>query len=572
MAGSASLEGFDMPATHVGRSAGSGLIRRCVVGLSLAVCVTSFAQQPSAPTVAVSGGRIQGRTLPMPGGAVFKGIPYAAPPVGEMRWRETQPVKPWKDLLQAGEFRNGCGQTEPGAGEAGPATEDCLYLNVWAPTWPARGRQPVILWINGGELFGGSGALKSGVESLVHRGVILVSANYRGTLLGMMGHPELTAESPHHSSANYMLFDEVAVLRWIHDNIGRFGGDPANVTVFGQSGGAHVISMLLASPFTKGLIQRAIIDSGAPMQGPRPFLHLEELEQIGEVTAQVLKAPATGTIRYLRSLPAAEVVAAMPAVRAKLLEMNGEAYDEGTDGYVIPQPPGEVWSTHREPPVPMMMGNTSQDTAATIRGETVPGPNASAKEVAAWETNILQLFYGDTPDLLETALQNYGLRGAPNEVLNAVPYGSPVQQLGVDFDHRCGTQLSAALHSTLAPTWLFEFSRTTHAHLPTHGSELRYVFGYDDLEDTAERRQSEIIQGYWTNFARTGNPNGPGLPDWPKYDAAKKTSLEFSNEGPVQKSAFRAVACAPYVEKYARDPKPLTGGIHTYIRGPAITR
>jgi para-nitrobenzyl esterase len=503
---------------------------------------------------------------------VFKGIPYAAPPVGDLRWRETQPVKPWKDTLRASEFRRGCGQKEGGVQGTGDAAEDCLYLNVWSPTWPAGMKNPVIFWINGGELFGGSGALRPGIESLVRHGVVLVSANYRGTLLGMMGHPELTAESPHHSSANYMIFDEVAVLRWIHDNIARFGGDPGNVTVFGQSGGAHLISMLLATPFAKGLIHRAILDSGAPMQGPRPFLRLDELENIGVVTAQVLKAPTTGTIRYLRSLPAAEVVAAMPAVRAKLLEMGGEAYDEGTDGYIMPRPAGEAWSTHKELPVPMIIGSMSQDTAATIKGAAIPGPNASPEEVADWKKRILELFYGDTPDLLEQAMKAYGLRGDPNDVSTYAPYGTPAQQLGTDFDHRCGTHMSAALHSAVAPTWLFEFSRTTPGHLPTHSSELRYVFGYDDLEDAAARQQSAIMQGYWTNFARTGDPNGPGLPMWPKYETAGKQSLEFANDGPVQRAAVRAIACAPYIEKYTRDPKPLTGGAGTYIRGPAVTQ
>src|SRR5258706_3896534 len=159
---------------------------------------------PAGPVVAAAGGKVQGRPLPEPGGAVFKGIPYAAPPVGELRWRETQPVKPWQGVLEVGEFRAGCGQSVAGADGANVATEDCLYLNVWAPERPAGAKQPVIFWINGGELAGGSGALREGTESLARQGVILVSANNRGTLLGMMGHPELTSESSHHSSANYM--------------------------------------------------------------------------------------------------------------------------------------------------------------------------------------------------------------------------------------------------------------------------------------------------------------------------------------------------------------------------------
>lgn len=545
-----------------------------VAGLSLLISSASLAEGPAGPVVTVTGGQVQGRPLPAPGGAVFKGIPYAAPPTGNLRWRETQPVKPWTGVLQAGEFRQGCGQTPRGeAGAAKATTEDCLYLNVWAPEWPMRAKMPVMFWINGGELAGGSGALKSGAESLARHGVILVSANYRGTLLGMMGHPELTAESPHHSSANYGILDEIAVLNWIHENIAQFGGDPGNVTVFGQSGGSHLTSMLLASPLTKGLIDRAILHSGAPMQSIRPYLTLAQLEQIGVVTGQVLKAPSAGRIKYLRDLPASEIVAAMPAVRTRLLETTGQAYDEGTDGYAIPRPPNEVWTAHEEAHVPLMIGSTAHDTTATIAGEDPLGPNASPEETAAWEKRLLEIFYGKYPDLLSEALKNYGLAGSgPNAVSDYPPYGSPLLQLGVDLNHRCSAELSASLHSAVAPTWQFEFTRTTPGHLPSHGSELRYIFGYDDLADQSDRAYSDSMQRYWTNFAKTGDPNGPGLPVWTKYDAGTKPSLDFATDGPVERKASRAIACAPYVEKYTRDPKLLSNGDNLRVRGTGGAR
>ena len=532
-----------------------------------------FAQGTPGPVVTIANGKVQGRLLPAPGGAVFKGIPYAAPPIGDMRWREPQPVKPWSGVLQVGEFRTGCGQNAPnGANGAKATVEDCLYLNVWAPEWPAGAKKPVMFWINGGELAGGSGALKSGAESLARHGVILVSANYRGTPLGMMGHPELTAESPHHASANYGILDEIAVLKWIHENIASFGGDPGNVTVFGQSGGSHLISMLLATPQTKGLIHRAILHSGAPMQSIRPYLTLKQLEQIGIATGEVLTAPSTGTIKYLRGLPASEIVAAMPAVRTQLLDTTGQAYDEGTDGYAIPRPPNEVWSAHEELPVPVMIGSTAHDTTVAIAGEEPLNANASPEEVAAWEKRLLELFYGKDPDLLKQAMKIYGLLGSPNEISNYPPYGSPVLQLTVDLNHRCSSAMSAALHSTVAPTWQFEFTRTTPGHLPSHGSELRYIFGYDDLEDADSRKQSDIMQQYWTNFAKTGDPNGPGLPVWPKYNTTAKQSMEFATEGPIERTANRAVACAPYIEKYTRHPKLLSNGDNLRVRGTGGAR
>jgi para-nitrobenzyl esterase len=262
----------------------------------------------------------------------------------------------------------------------------------------------------------------------------------------------------------------------------------------------------------------------------------------------------------------------MPEVRQRLLDMDGEAYDEGTDGYVIPQSPGEVWSTHKEAPVPLMIGNTTQDTAATIGGAPIPHAKASPEVVSAWKQRILGLFYGKDPDLLERAANIYGMRDGPNEVSTYPPYGTPQLQLGVDLNHRCSSVLSASWHSAIAPTWLFEFSRTTPAHPPAHGSELRYIFGYDDLEDESSRKYSDVMQQYWTNFAKTGDPNGAGLPVWSKYDVTTKPSLEFTHDGPVQRNANRAVACAPYSEKYTRDPKPLTGGDKTFVRGPGVVR
>jgi para-nitrobenzyl esterase len=216
-----------------------------VSGLFLILSSISLAQEPAGPVVKVMGGQVQGQFLPAPGGAVFKGIPYAAQPIGDLRWKETQPLKPWSGVLKATEFRNGCGLVPKGTDAANINPEDCLYVNVWAPEWPSTTKKAVMVWITGGELFGGSGALAPGSESLARHGVVLVGVNYRGGPLSMMGHPELTAESPHHSSGNYMIYDIVAALKWIHDNIAQFGGDPGNVTVFGQSGGARMTSFLL---------------------------------------------------------------------------------------------------------------------------------------------------------------------------------------------------------------------------------------------------------------------------------------------------------------------------------------
>jgi para-nitrobenzyl esterase len=544
-----------------------------LAALSWAVCSASSIQTTEAPLVAVSGGKLQGEALPSPGGAVFKGIPYAAPPVGDLRWRETRPARPWGGVKQAVAYQPGCGEVarRPEVAKANPGInpEDCLYLNVWTPAWPATGKKmAVIYWINGGELEGGSGEMRPGVESLVRHGVVLVSANYRGHLLGMMGHPELDQESAHRSSANYMVYDQIAVLKWIHDNITRFGGDPGNVTVMGQSGGAHATSMLVASPLTRGLIHRAIIHSGSPMQAVRPYLTHDELDQIGIVTAEILKAPATDQLKFLRGLPAADLVAAMRPVRTRLIQTHGgQAYDEGTDGYAIPQPTNEVWQSHQESPIPLMVGSTGVDSGSAPTGVGPLERNATPAQALAWEKLLLEKFYAREPDLLQRALQIYGLSPGPNEISTYAPYGTPVEQIGVDLNHRCSVGMTAAYHSAIAPTYQFEFNIATPGRPAAHTADLRYVFGYDDIESAALRKQSDIMQQYWTNFAKTGNPNGPGLPAWQKYAAATKPSMEFTNNGPIAKPQPRQAACAPYVEKYTRDPKRLSTGADLQVRG-----
>ena len=552
-----------------------------LVGICAAAAASSpasVAQEIADPIVTVTGGHIQGRLLPAPGGAAFKGIPYAAPPVGDLRWRETQPVRSWAGVRQAAEFGPGCPAVNSSNGRS--SAEDCLYLNVWTPAWPvAAGKKlPVIFWINGGELYGGSASLKPGSESLTRHGVILVSANYRGQLFGIPGHPELTAESPYHASGNYMFYDEVAALKWVHDNIARFGGDPNNVTVFGQSGGAHFISMFLTSPLAKGLVNRAIVDSDS-VADIRPYLTLRELEQIGVAMAQALNAPSIGAVKYLRSQSAEQISASMAEVRKRLTQMNFAAYDEGVDGYTIPENPAEVYRTHKELPIPLIVGNTAHDTGVVnaaypgveyskVDGRLISKIPPSHDGEVAWVKSVLDLFYKKYPDLLDKALQAYGVNGPAKENLNYPPYGSLLQQVGSDLNHRCGTRTTAMWHSAVAPTWEFEFSRSVPGPA-NHGAELKYVFGTltkDDLADPNAIRVRYAIQTYWTNFAKTGNPNGPGMPEWPKFNSANPQSMEFADAGPTIRNRNRAVACSPYVDLMNREPHPLLGGDGQMVR------
>ena len=556
----------------------SSLIRRItlsfgccavVAGLSLVVSPATRAQKSDGPVVTVAGGKVQGRFLPAPGGAVFKGIPYAAPPVGNLRWREAQPVVPWMGVRQAAEYGADCTPNQvEGPSHFPPnlsippraTSEDCLFLNVWTPQWAAGAKLPVMVWFHGEELFGGTGALASGPaeqaeSSLSRHGVVLVRINYRPHLLGMMGHPELTTESPHHASGDYVILDAFASLKWVHENISCFGGDPNNVTIFGQSGGATITSYLVTSPLTKGLISRAIIESGAPVTASRPAFSKERLEQIGLETAEILKAPSHDPIKYLRGLPVSEIASASNQLRANRNSDGG--YNEGVDGYAITQTPAEVFRSHREAHVPVIIGSVAQDSNQ-IEGVSPLKRGATPEETSAWVDNALQVFYGKYPDLLELARQIYGLRGAPDEVSTYPPYGPVQEQVGVDLHHRCAVVTSALWHSTIAPTYVYDFSWTFLDYPPMHEAELRFVFGYlslGEIKDESARKLADEIEQYWTNFARTGNPNGPGLPEWPGYSATSKQAIDFSNDGPVVKS-YRA-ACAPYTEMMNRLPSPL---------------
>jgi para-nitrobenzyl esterase len=245
------------------------------------------AQEP--PIVTITGGKIRGSALSR--GAVFKGIPFAAPPIGDLRWREPSAMKPWPGLRDATNFGARCMQNGVGV------SEDCLYLNVWTPEWPPKSLKPVMLWIHGGGNFAGasSDAIFDG-ENFARRGVVLVSANYRLGVFGFFAHPELTAESPHHASGNYGLMDQVAALKWVHDNVANFGGDPRNVTIFGESAGALDINVLLTSPLTKGLFERLIGESGPVVAPPS----LPEGEKKGLGVAANLKASSQLAGRYLQ--------------------------------------------------------------------------------------------------------------------------------------------------------------------------------------------------------------------------------------------------------------------------------
>ena len=486
-------------------------------------CAFAALAQPD-PTASVTGGRIRGRVLN--GGAVFKGIPFAAPPEGELRWKPPMPVNAWKGVRDAGEYAPTCAQVDAGWNKTAAAAgkEDCLYLNVWTPEWPSRSKKPVMFWIHGGANMGGSALGAGGIEppfdgeSLSHHGVVVVTINYRLGLLGFLAHPELAAESPHHASGNYGLLDILAALRWVKQNIATFGGDPAKVTVFGQSAGGNNIGILLVSPLSKGLFARAIEESGTVIGGARLTPTLADAEKRGLASAAKMNAPSTGALPYMRKLPAPEVLQASPP------------YGVGgigpiVDGYVVTAVPAKSFAEGREHRLPLLIGNNARERS--LDG----GADALRKAIGE--------FYGDFAPRARVLYANASAYP---------PYGDAGAQFVTDTFNRCPSAAIAEFHAAAgSPVWEYEFSHAfpDAAHGAVHSGELRYVFGVFPPGTVAESEHkiSSDIETYWTNYAKTGDPNGAGLPVWPRFDAKARRYLEFTDDGPVAKENLRGAFC-----------------------------
>ncbi len=473
------------------------------------------AAMASEPIVGVTGGAVRGRTLADGRGAVFKGIPFAHPPVGEFRWREPMPVVPWAGTREAAESGPPAPQSPLGWNDqaAAASREDCLYLDVWTPTGLSTARNPVMVWIHGGANVAGAGGfdpLYNGTALIAH-GVVLVVIEYRLGVLGFFAHPDLTRESPHHSSGNYAILDQIAALQWVRDNIGKFGGDPGNVTVFGQSAGASDTVALMASPLSRGLFSRAISESGAP--SAQSTQTLERAEQQGVNAAERLKAPGAETLRFLRSMAPGDLLKAMPGFNSFT-----------ADGWVFPESPFRVWSAGHEHPVPLIIGSNG-----------VEFPSNGTPD------DLRETIRGFFKDLTPRALALYGLSAGAQPQAPDSLYGDTADQLGSDF-FRCPAVIHGEWHARAGnPVWEYEFDRAIPPHLKVaHSGDLAYVFGNlypagsqgGDFRD-ADRKLSQAIQAYWTNFARTGNPNGPGLPQWPGFEQRNREYLAFTKSAEI---------------------------------------
>ena len=454
------------------------------------------------------------------GGARFLGIPFAQAPLGLLRWHEPLPAKAWSGVRDAAAYSAPCAQPDLGdwnRHDAQLGQEDCLYLNVITPAWPKKGLLPVMFWIHGGANEGGSGMSDLYTAgTLADHGVVVVTVNYRLGVFGFLAHPELTEESAHHSSGNYALMDQILALKWVVSNIERFGGDAKNITVFGQSAGAFDTGMLMAST-AKGLFEKAIEESGAPID-PRMEL-LSVAEGAGKRFATAMGAPEeTGQIAYLRKIPAGEMIKNLTAHEPH------QRFGPIVDGWVLTRAPAAVFAAGQQAEIPLLFGTTTREF----------GGNQAPDQLR----EMITMMAGQrAPE----ALKAYGLADGGAGTNDPV-YGSAADQIAADSMFRCPASAEARWHTAAHhATFQYEFNRPVPGQPDAiHSTELSFVFGYYPKTGNlagpymaADWKFADMVESYFTNFAKTGNPNGEGLPMWPEFGAAA-AYLKFTREGTVE--------------------------------------
>ncbi|MFO1183361.1 MAG: carboxylesterase family protein [Bauldia sp.] len=516
----------------------------------LALAAPAGAQTPAGPLFAVPGGTIRAA---LEGDVVAaKGIPYAAPPLGRLRWRAPQPVVAWEGVRDATRYGADCMQV-PVDDEAAPIgttpAEDCLFVNVWRPaSVPAGTRLPVLVWIHGGGFVnGGSSAPVLAGAELARRGLVVVSLNYRLGRLGFFAHPALIA-AREGAVGNFGTMDQIAALSWVRDSIAVFGGDPGAVTLVGESAGGASVLTLLTVPAARGLFQRAMILSGGgrqallarPMTGGTPLRPAAADGDAAFAAARGIAGTGADALERLRALPAAEVVAgvSLPILLDGVLK--GTAKFDGTpmiDGTLVTAIPQDVFAAAAEAPVPVVIGTTALDLPLQF-----PRPPT---EPFAW--------FGDDATAARAAYDPTG---------GALPL--PLVLLGIGADmtmHEPARFVARKVSAAGRRAWLYRFtyaaqSAKDRANGAGHAQELPYLFGtvdarYGSAATDADRAVAVAFSGYAVNFAKTGDPNGPGLPRWPAFDPAATDLMNFTLDKGPEFGADPRAARVKLVEKVA---------------------
>jgi para-nitrobenzyl esterase len=508
----------------------TSMIFVCVLFLA-GICI---AQQP-AP-VKVENGLLQGTSEN--GLTVYKGIPFAAPPVGDLRWRPPQPAAKWEGIRQAAKFAPGPIQAW---GAPAGKSEDCLYLNVWTPAKSASDRIPVFVWIYGGGFNGGSTSEPNySGENLARKGVVLVSIAYRVGQLGFLAHPELSAESPNRVSGNYGLLDMIAGLQWIQKNISAFGGDPNAVTIFGESAGGIAVSMLCASPLAKGLFHGAVSESGGSFGPPRSFTYP------GENLKRLADAERAGKA-YVDSAKVSSIAEMRKISADKLPAIRGLAWPI-IDGYVIPDDQYKLYEEGKFNDTPILVGYNSDEGASFSPGKTPAEYIAGVKKrYGKFAEDLLKAYPVDSNRVPKTA-----------------------RDLARDAAFGWHTWSWARLQSKMGKSKAFYYYFDQHPVYPAdspragygspHGQDVAYVFQHLNASNPQTTKMdleiSEAMATYWTNFAKYGDPNGQGVPAWPAFSDANPVVMYFSqtpHTGPVPSAESLKVLDAYF--KWRRTPE-----------------
>ena len=467
----------------------------------------------SAPQVKTRLGIVEGKD----DGKVkaFLGIPYAAPPLGDLRWTAPVPVAKWAGVKKATEFGSHCMQGrvfgdmvfhDPGA------SEDCLTLNLGVPDKHVEPKLPVMVWIYGGGFVAGttSEGRQEG-SHLAQQGVIVVSMNYRLGVFGFMVHPELAKESGHNSAGNYGLLDQLVALKWVHDNIAAFGGDPESVTIFGESAGSFSVSAQMASPLAKGLFQKAIGESGAAFS--RSGLSFDPMSVRAEKDAALAKEKlGASTLAELRAIPAEKLLATFAPPQSP-----GFDFGPDIDGYFLPESVSAIFAAGQQNDVALMAG-WNHDEGSFEMASSPQKPTADTFKATAQK---------DFGDKAEEFLKLYPANTDEHAVRSALDYaGDKFIALST------WNWIEAASKTGKQPIYRYRFDMAPFSKNPNaprlgayHSAEIEYVFGQLDSKTDvtwrdSDRQVSEMMQKYWSNFAKNGNPNGPGLANWPPYTAS----------------------------------------------------
>jgi len=477
---------------------------------------------PEDPTlVQVEGGTVRGAVAD--GLFVYKGIPFAAPPVGELRWRAPQPAKPWDGVLEASDFSPDPMQPVD-AGSLAPArtSEDCLYLNIWRPAAKAVEPLPVMVWIYGGGLVRGGASTYPGT-GLARQNLVVVTFNYRVGRLGFFAHPALAREAPDDLRGNYGYMDQLAALQWVQRNIAAFGGDPSHVTIAGESAGGGSVLVLLTSRLARGLFQRAILQSpGIPTAraGATPMRPLAAAESIAVEYARAagIEGDDEGALAALRAIPAATLCAGLDDYVLSIVggpEIPGLSHSI-LDGRLVVEPPEATLRAGRQAPVPVLAGANDADFAASP-AQTKAGLFAA---FGALEAQARKLYdpYGNTS--LSALIQT-----VTSDELMVEPTRNLAQLVTRDAQ----------------TAWFYRFSYVAESQRgkvagALHAAEIAYAFDLPaallgDQATPGDIAMGNTMSAYWTAFVRTGDPNGADRPAWPRYDTASNQVLNFTNDG-----------------------------------------